>query len=100
MDFCNTTVNLFKTLNSYSLLANAGIKPSNSATYKLTDVQNALAKGHGGHIPYVGCSSNAIDEIWYYFNVRGSVQTGTFVAADSDGTTSSCPSTVSYLPKS
>lgn len=49
----------------------------------------------------LGCKSGALDEIWYHYSVRGSVQTGEFVAAEPDGTKSTCPSTgVKYLPKS
>lgn len=49
----------------------------------------------------LGCSSGALDEVWYHYNVQGSVQTGEFVAADPDGTKSTCPDTgIKYLPKS
>lgn len=59
-----------------------------------------MAKNHGGYTPYVGCASGALDELWYFYNTQGSVQTGTFVAAESL-TDSNCPSTgIKYLPKS
>jgi ribonuclease T2 len=48
----------------------------------------------------LGCSSGALNEIWYHYDVRGSVQTGDFVPADPDGGKSTCPATgVKYLPK-
>lgn len=48
----------------------------------------------------LGCSSGALNEIWYHYDVRGSVQTGEFVPANPDGTKSTCPSTgIKYLPK-
>lgn len=98
-DFFNRTVSLFQGLNSYQWLSNAGIVPSKTTTYPLSSVQSALAKGFG-QTPVVQCSGAAINEIWYYYNVRGSVQSGQFVPVGSDGTTSDCPATVSYIPKS
>lgn len=48
----------------------------------------------------LGCRSGVFNEIWYHYDVRGSVQTGEFVPADPDGTKSSCPATgIRYLPK-
>ena len=99
VDFFERTVALFKNLDSYTFLKDAGIVPDSSKTYSLSAVQSALANGHGGFTPVVQCSNGAINEIWYYFNVGGSVQTGNFVAVGSDGTTSDCPATVSYIPK-
>nr|POE48895.1 ribonuclease t2-like [Quercus suber] len=99
-DFFNKVVSLFKTLPSYKWLSDAGITPSNTATYTLSQIQNALSKNRGGHQVYLGCANGALDEIWYFFNVQGSVQTGTFQAADVVGTTGSCPSSgIKYLPK-
>lgn len=41
-----------------------------------------------------------MDEIWYHYNVRGSVQTGDFVPTSPDGSKSSCADTgIKYLPK-
>lgn len=73
--------------------------PSKTTTYPLSSVQSALAQGFG-QTPVVQCSGAAINEIWYYYNVRGSVQSGQFVPVGSDGSTSDCPATVSYIPKS
>ncbi|KAI4858545.1 ribonuclease T2-like protein [Hypoxylon rubiginosum] len=100
--YFNTTVALFKTLPTYQFLASAGITPSSTATYKLADIQAALSKNHGGQSVYVGCSSNAIEQVYYYFNVYGSVANGQFVPASPDnGEDGGCPSTgVKYLPKS
>lgn len=98
VDFFDKTVSLFKTLNSYKFLSDAGIVPSSSKTYALSDIQAAL-KAPRGVDATVQCQNGAIDEIWYHFNVRGSVQSGDFVPADPDGTKGSCSSTVKYLPK-
>ncbi|KAL9078343.1 MAG: hypothetical protein Q9157_002735 [Trypethelium eluteriae] len=83
-------------------LSAAGITPSSSKTYTTAAIQSALSSNHGGHDVYLGCSNGALNQVYYYFNVKGSVQNGTFQASDPDGgDTSSCPSTgVKYLPKS
>ncbi|EME40190.1 hypothetical protein DOTSEDRAFT_74867 [Dothistroma septosporum NZE10] len=99
-DFFQKTVDLFKTLPSYTWLSDAGITPSTSQTYTLSQIEDALAKQHGGNKPYVGCASGAMDELWYFYNVQGSVQKGTFESAASL-TKSNCPSSgIKYLPKS
>ncbi|QIW96728.1 hypothetical protein AMS68_002246 [Peltaster fructicola] len=99
-DFFNKVVGLFKTLPTYQWLSDAGITPSSSQTYTLSQITNALTKNRDGHSVYLGCNNGALDEVWYFFNVRGSVQTGTFVATDSLST-GNCPSTgIKYLPKS
>ena len=100
VDFFASTVNLFKTLPSYQWLAAAGITPSSSATYTSAAIQSALQAKHG-HPVTLGCSKGALNEIWYHYNVQGSVQSGTFQPADPDGSKSTCPGTgVKYLPKS
>ncbi|EME78020.1 uncharacterized protein MYCFIDRAFT_168568 [Pseudocercospora fijiensis CIRAD86] len=99
-DFFEKVVSLFNALPSYKWLADAGITPDSSRTYTLAQIQNAVAKQFGGKIPYVGCASGAMDELWYFYNVRGSVQTGEFVPVDTL-TKSNCPSTgIKYKPKS
>ncbi|KAK4992984.1 Ribonuclease T2 precursor (RNase T2) [Elasticomyces elasticus] len=100
VDFFQKTVDLFKNLTSYAWLSEAGIVPSSSATYTSAAIETALEKYHG-HPVTIGCKNGQLNEIWYHFDVLGSVQTGTFVAADPDGTKSTCPRTgVKYLPKS
>lgn len=100
-DFFQKTVDLFKALPSYEWLSAAGITPSTSATYSSSDIQAALSKNRDGHQVTLGCSNGALNEIWYHYNVKGNVQSGDFVAADPDGTKSTCPDTgVKYLPKS
>jgi len=98
--FFNRTVNLFQSLPSYQWLSEAGITPSSSATYTSSQIQDALSKNRDGHQVYLGCQSGALTEIWYFFNVQGSVQTGTFQPSDLVGSKSTCPSTgIKYLPK-
>ncbi|KAF2208453.1 hypothetical protein CERZMDRAFT_49284 [Cercospora zeae-maydis SCOH1-5] len=90
-DFFQKVVDVFKTLPTYDWLADAGVSPSTSATYSLSQIQQALAKNHGGKTPYIGCQSGAVNEAWYFYNIRGSVQTGEFVPIDTL-TKSNCPS--------
>ncbi|RDW94633.1 ribonuclease T2 [Coleophoma crateriformis] len=98
-DFFQKTVDLFKTLPSYTWLSDAGIVPSSTATYTSAAILAALKAGFGYDV-IISCSSSALDEIWYSYNVKGSIQTGTFVPTNPDGSKSSCPSTgIKYLPK-
>ncbi|CAK1365461.1 unnamed protein product [Cercospora beticola] len=90
-EFFQKVVDVFKTLPTYQWLGDAGVTPSTSATYSLSQIQQALAKSHGGKTPYIGCRSGAVNEVWYFYNIRGSVQTGEFVPIDTL-TKSNCPS--------
>ena len=72
-------VDLFKTLPSFTWLANAGITPSTTATYTSAQVLAALKAPRGVDVSIQCTSAKELDEIWYFYNVRGSVQDGTFV---------------------
>lgn len=100
-DFFQATVDLFKTLPTYSWLKAAGISPSTSNTYSASDIQGVLSGKHGADV-YLGCTEDgALEEVWYFFNVKGSVQQGEFVATGPVGASSSCPDNgIKYLPKS
>lgn len=70
-------VRLFKTLPTYKWLSDAGITPSSSKAYRLSDLQAALSTQHGADV-YIGCTNrNVIDEFWYYYNVKGPLIDGT-----------------------
>lgn len=65
----------YKRLPTYDWLADAGITPSNTTNYTLTDLTWALSKRYGAP-PYLGCtgpklngSGMVFDEVWYYSNV-------------------------------
>ncbi|KAL8940242.1 MAG: hypothetical protein Q9211_002372 [Gyalolechia sp. 1 TL-2023] len=93
------TVDLFKTLDSYAFLSAAGIVPSTTKTYTAAEISAALAKPRGVQVS-IHCRNGEMDEIWYYYNVRGSVQTGDFVPSEPDGSKSDCPATgIKYVPK-
>jgi len=98
-DFFDRTVDTFKTLPTYDWLTAAGITPSCNATYTTAQIQSALGAHFDDRSIYLGCYNGAIDEVWYYYNVQGSVQAGTFFPVDQSGS-NSCPSTgIKYLPK-
>lgn len=100
-DYFGRAVSLFQTLPTHDLLSAAGIVPSATQTYTLAAIKAALAAGHDGHAVVVRCSSaGELNELWYHFHVRGSVQSGDFTAVDPVGSGDTCPSTgVKYLPK-
>jgi ribonuclease T2 len=100
VDYFKRAVKVFKTLPSYDWLAEAGIVPSATATYTLTAIQAALTKHHGYNV-IVNCNRNKeLDELWYHYNVQGSIQSGEFVPVGPVGSPSTCPATgIKYLPK-
>jgi ribonuclease T2 len=101
VDFFTRTVELFKTLDTYTALANAGITPSTEVTYTNQQIQDALTQVTGSAV-VLGCTEGALNQAWYSYNVRGSLQTGTFVPTDPAGSggKGTCPHTgISYLPK-
>lgn len=92
-------VELFKSLPTHDWLADAGITPG-SETYALSDIQAALDEKHGAAVQ-LGCDGDILNEAWYTYNVKGSLQDGEFKAVDPTGTGSTdCPDQVSYPSKS
>lgn len=61
-------------------LSDAGITPDSSKTYTLDDIQSALSDKHGSDVT-INCKSGAFNEVWYFYNIKGSVQTGEFKSA-------------------
>ncbi|TGJ82469.1 hypothetical protein E0Z10_g6307 [Xylaria hypoxylon] len=98
-DYFTRAVSLFRTLPTYDWLAAAGIVPSSTQTYTLAAIQNVLT-AHHGHNAIIRCSGSTLNELWYHFQVKGSIQSGTFKAVDPVGSGATCPSTgIKYLPK-
>ncbi|GAB7356360.1 hypothetical protein MBLNU459_g7147t1 [Dothideomycetes sp. NU459] len=99
VDYFRSAVTVYQSRPTYEWLAEAGIVPSNSAKYTRDQIQTVLTAKHGREVT-LGCKSGKLDEVWYHFDVKGSVQTGTFIAADPDGGKSTCPATgIRYPPK-
>ena len=123
VDFFTKVVALFKTLPSYTWLSDAGIVPSTTETYTSAAILAAL-KAPRGVDAVIQCeNTNELDQIYYFFDVQGSVQSGTFIPTapgkslphsfpqathslthstnpQTAGSKSDCPATgVKYLPK-
>ncbi|EER30253.1 hypothetical protein CTRG_06037 [Candida tropicalis MYA-3404] len=98
-DFIKVLYNLWSSVPTYNWLESAGITPSNTATYTSSQIQNAL-KGKFGKNVYFKCdSNNAINEVWYYYNVKGSLLGESFVPIDAVSSTN-CPNTgIKFPPK-
>ena len=79
VDFFNEVVTLFKSLPSYTWLSNAGIVPSSTTTYTSAAILAALKAPRGVSAVILCENTNELDEIWYFYDVKGSVQTGTFI---------------------
>ncbi|KAF7305288.1 RNase Gf29 [Mycena chlorophos] len=96
--FYQTVVKLFQTLPTYEWLSDAGIVPSSSKTYTLSALNSAVESAWGFE-PAFQCSGSTLDGVEYYFNLRGSVIDGEFVARTA-ATSSTCPSSgIKYTPK-
>jgi ribonuclease T2 len=90
----------FQTLPTFQWLANQGITPDSSKTFTLKELTSALEAESGGFTPALDCDSGALNQISWYFNVKGSVIDGTFVPINAPEA-GSCPSSgIKYPPKS
>ncbi|KAF2834505.1 ribonuclease T2 [Patellaria atrata CBS 101060] len=106
IDFFETTIMYYLRLPTYKWLTSSHIVPSNSTTYSVSRIQNALKKKYG-HLPYVGCSGarwneteqgrgsmdngrTILSEVWYYFHVLGRPQDGRWRGIDATGSGTSC----------
>ncbi|KAF4611724.1 hypothetical protein D9613_004228 [Agrocybe pediades] len=98
--FFQTVVKLFQTLPTFTWLENEGITPSTSKTFTLSQLTTALAAQSGGFTPALDCESGALNQISWYFNLKGSIIDGTFVPINAPKA-GSCPSSgIKYPPKS
>ena len=98
VDFFQQVVTLYKSLNTYEFLKNASIVPSSTKTYTNTEVMAALRAPRGVSAT-IECSDGQLEQVYYTFNVRGSIADGTFVPAEPVGEGNGCPSSFKYLPK-
>ena len=97
-DFFQQTVDLFKGLDTYGFLKNASIVPSTTKNYTNAEVTAALRAARGVDAT-IECSDGQLEQVYYTFNVRGSIADGTFVPAQPVGEGNGCPDTFQYLPK-
>ncbi|KAG8914228.1 ribonuclease T2-like [Tulasnella sp. 417] len=74
-------VDTFQSLPTYQYLSAAGITPSTSNTYTYMTLANAI-KASTGYTPALDCSSTTLNQVSYYFNLKGSLIDGTLVPID------------------
>lgn len=89
--YFDKTVELFKSLPTYSWLTAAGIVPSNTATYTLAQLQ-AVASARTGKQAVWNCRSGVLGEVWWGYTTTGPIEGGTFTHASPVGSLSTCPS--------
>jgi len=92
-------VELFQQLPTYQWLAAAGITPDSHQEYNFDDIISALREA-SGVTPAINCKSGAIQEINWYFYLKGSVIDGQFIPIDSPKASECRRGPVRYLPKS
>jgi ribonuclease T2 len=90
VDFFGTAVMYYENLPTYGRLSAKNIRPSNTTTFSLTDMQTALTVGFDA-LPHIGCSGprynttvagqgtldngfTYVSEVWYYYHVYGRAQ--------------------------
>ncbi|KAG6146409.1 hypothetical protein E4U28_000602 [Claviceps purpurea] len=124
--FFETVLRWHRTLPTFQWLLDAGIQPSNTTSYTYAAIQAALAQTPDGqhHPPaFIGCGGprfnetlrgrgsldngrTELNEIWYYFHVRGRPQRGEgrrVHAGDAGGRLTTCAvaeGAVRYLERS
>ncbi|KAI0094445.1 ribonuclease T2 [Irpex rosettiformis] len=96
--FFQQVVALFKTLPTYDWLAQAGITPDASRTLTLSQVTSAL-KSASGVTPALDCSGTNLNQISWYFNLKGSLFDGQFVPIDAPSAGSCASTGLKYPPK-
>ncbi|KAG9024761.1 ribonuclease T2-like [Tulasnella sp. JGI-2019a] len=95
--FFSRVVSLFQQLPTYTWLANAGITPGTS-THTLAQITSALQAGFG-YTPAMDCTSGAISQVYYYFNLQGSLVDGTLVPINAPKAGSCATTALKYLTK-
>ncbi|KAF8167381.1 ribonuclease T2 [Crassisporium funariophilum] len=97
--FFQTVVKLFQTLPTYTFLSAAGITPSTTQTFTLSQL-NAALKAGSGFTPALECTGTTLNAIQWYFHLKGSVVDGVFVPINNPQA-GNCPASgIKYPPKS
>ena len=83
VDYFEKTLQLFSVLDTYAFLKDAGIVPSTTKTYTYAEIRKALVRDRrvNATIECTGKNSTELDEVYYYYNVYGSAQDGTYIPA-------------------
>ncbi|GAA5923800.1 ribonuclease T2 [Sporobolomyces koalae] len=94
------TVSTFKSLPTFEWLAEAGIVPSSTKTYSLTELQSVAKSKFGNEVVWNCEKGGVLNEVWYGYNSKGPIAGGKLVPTGPIGSGSTCPSTgIKYLPK-
>ncbi|KAJ8495762.1 hypothetical protein ONZ51_g1549 [Trametes cubensis] len=100
--FFQAVVTLFKACLIHMALCAcayaAGITPSTSKTYSLSTLTDAL-KNATGVTPALNCAGSSLSSIQWYFNLKGSLIDGEFVAIDATSNGSCKSSSIKYPPE-
>ncbi|QPG74927.1 hypothetical protein FOA43_002265 [Brettanomyces nanus] len=99
VDFYKRTVDVYDTLPTFEWLRKGGIVPSNTKTYTRAEIEDSIASQFG-HPVYISCNRfNALQEVWYFHQLKGSILSGEFVPIPAM-LDSRCPeSGIKFLPK-
>ena len=100
VDYFRATIQLSRSLPTFTFLESCGIVPSHGQTYSLADIESCIADTTWGHTPHVGCSEDGyLNEILYYHHWSGSLRGGHEVGTNS-AAPSSCPKNgIKYFPQ-
>lgn len=99
VEFWSKVTKIWDDLNTYEFLSRAGIVPTVKSTYKKDDIKKALSNSHDGKDVHIGCTDDgALDEVWYYYHVKGNILTGDYKDVDALGS-DACPDNIWYIPK-
>jgi ribonuclease T2 len=97
--FFRTVVGLFPQYNIYQSLAANGINPTTERTYTLSELESALQSSFGVEATFDCNHGRNLNQVYIYFNLRGSVIDGAFTPIDAPKR-GNCPSHgIRYEPK-
>lgn len=78
VDFFKKSVELFEQLPTYTWLVENGIVPSTEQTYTRKQIEDTLSARFGQPV-FIKCNRfQALQEIWYFHHLRGSIVTGEY----------------------
>lgn len=92
-DYFRVAYNLYTKLDTFQILKEHGIEPSLKNSYTRDEIQSALNKGFKDHNVFFACDRHhALNEVWFYHVLQGSLLGEKFEPIDSLRTgLSRCP---------
>lgn len=100
-DYFRIAMQLFHDKDTYHILKEGGIEPSNETTYNRDQISKALSKGHSEHEVHFLCDRyGALNQVWYYHSLQGSILSENFVPIHPFSKTTNCPeNNIKWYPK-